>query len=131
MCQFQHVQTELLQLAESCHKEGAQFTVILEPAWLTDELKVIVCACAERAEADFVCAGTGFAPGWTAEDLRLLRKHLPEEIGLQAMGGIRTLDQVLEVRDLGCSRISTPDPTAILDEWAARQAPPTSSPSAV
>ena len=60
--EFQHVQVELLQMSELCHKEGAILKVILETAYLTDELKIIACRCAARAEVDFVQTSTGFAP---------------------------------------------------------------------
>jgi deoxyribose-phosphate aldolase len=121
--EFRHVQTELAQMAEACHKEGAILKVILETAYLTDELKIIACRCCERAEVDFVKTSTGFAPaGYTMEDIRLLRKYLPEEIGVKAAGGIRTVDQVLELQQAGCSRIGTTSTAAILDEWKARLA---------
>jgi deoxyribose-phosphate aldolase len=116
--EFQHVQSELLQLAESCHRESARLTVILETGYLTDELKVIACACCERAEVDMVCPSS---TGYTLADLQLLRQHLPEEIALQA-SGIETLDQFLELQSLAIARISTTAPAAILDEWTARQA---------
>ena len=123
--EFQHVQMELLQMSELCHKEGALLKVILENAYLTDELKIIACRCAERAEVDFVTTSTGFAPtGYTLGDIALMRRHLPEEIGVEAAGGIRTLDQALEVYQAGCTCISTTSTAAILDEWQARLAPP-------
>ncbi len=125
--EFQHVQTELVQMAEACHKEGALLKVILETAYLTDELKIIACRCCERAEVDFVKTSTGFAPsGYTIDDLKLLRKYLPEEIGIKAAGGIRTVDQVLEAYTAGCSRIGTRSTAAILDEWKARLSAPAS-----
>ena len=120
--EFQHVQVELLQLSELCHKEGAVLKVILETAYLTDELKIIACRCAARAEADFVQTATGFAPMEASiEDLRLLRKHLPEEIGIKA-AGLRTLDQLMEAHAAGCSRAGTDSTAAILEEWKARLA---------
>ncbi len=120
--EFQHVQTELLQMAESCHREGARLTVTLENGYLTDELKVIACLCSERAEADFVKTSTGFGPGhWTADDLKLMRKHVPEEMGVEAEG-VDTLEQALEVYSLGCARIRTEATAAILDGWEARLA---------
>jgi deoxyribose-phosphate aldolase len=123
--EFQHVQMELLQMSELCHKEGALLKVILENAYLTDELKIIACRCCERAEVDFVKTSTGFAPsGYTLADIALMRRHLPEEIGVKAAGGIRTLDQVLEVYQAGCTRIGTTSTAAILDEWKARLTPP-------
>ena len=128
--EFQHVQVELLQLAELCHKEGAVLKVILETAYLTDELKIIACRCAARAEVDFVQTSTGFAPAEaTIEDVRLLRKHLPEEIGIKA-AGLRTVDQVIEAYAAGCSRIGTDSTAAILEEWKARLAAGTVAPLA-
>ena len=124
--EFQHVQTELLQMAESCHKEGATLSVILENGYLTEELKIIACRCAERAEADFVCTGTGFAAAYTLDDVRLLRKHVPEEMGVK-VAGIATLDEALAALDAGAVRIGTSATAAILDEWKQRLAPVKSS----
>jgi deoxyribose-phosphate aldolase len=120
--EFQHVQIELLQMSELCHQEGAVLKVILETAYLTGELKIIACRSAARAEVDFVQTSTGFAPTEaTLEDVQLLRKHLPEEIGIKAAGP-RTLDQVLEAYAAGCSRVGTDSTAAILEEWKARLA---------
>jgi deoxyribose-phosphate aldolase len=91
-------------------------------------LKIIACRCCERAEVDFVKTSTGFAPsGYTLPDIALMRKYLPEEIGVKAAGGIRTVDQVLEVYEAGCTRIGTTSTAAILDEWKARLAPATTA----
>jgi deoxyribose-phosphate aldolase len=118
--EFQYVQTELLQMSESCHKEGALFTVIFENAYLTEELKIIACRCCERAEVDFVATSTGFAAtGYTADDVRLMRKHVPEEIAVKAEG-IHTLELALEALAAGAGRIGTDRAAAILDEWKAR-----------
>jgi deoxyribose-phosphate aldolase len=124
--EFQHVQTELLQMAESCHKEGATLTVILENGYLNDELKIIACRCAERAEADFVSTSTGFAAPYTLEDIRLIRKHVPEEVGVK-VAGIATLDEALAALDAGAGRIGTTETATILDEWKRRLAPTESS----
>jgi deoxyribose-phosphate aldolase len=118
--EFQHVQTELSQISEACHKERATFTVILENAWLTEEMKIIALRCAERAEADSVSTSTGFAPaGYTAADVALMRKYLPEETGVEASGGVSTLNESIEAYQAGCTRISTDRTAAILDEWKA------------
>jgi deoxyribose-phosphate aldolase len=121
--EFQYVQSELSQMSESCHKEGAILKVILETGYLTDELKIIACRCCERAAVDFVKTSTGFGPGgYSLEDVRFLRKYLPEEIGVKAAGGLRTVDQVLEAYEAGCTRIGTTSTAAILDDWKARLA---------
>ena len=119
--QFQYVETELLQCAEECHKQGALLKVIFENAYLTDELKIIACRICARAEADFVKTSTAFAStGYTIEDLKLMRKHSPERVGLKAAGGVCTLEHALEVYEVGCSRLSSTATAAILDAWKAR-----------
>ena len=126
--EFQHVQTELSQVSEACQKEGAILTVILETAWLTDELKIIACRCCERAEVDFVGTSTGFAPsGYTLDDVRLMRKYLPEEIGVKAEGDLGTVDDVLSAYEAGCARMGTTATAAILEEWKTRLAPATTA----
>jgi len=123
--EFQHVQMELLQMSETCHKESALLKVIVETGYLTEEQIIIACRCCERAEVDFVKTSTAFGPrGYSVDDIKLLRKHLPPEIGVKAAGGLKTVDQILEVVELGATRIGTTSTAKILDEWKARIAPP-------
>ena len=128
--EFQHVQTELNQAAESCNQGGAILKVILETGWLNRELKIIACVCCDRAAVDFVVTSTGFGPAdYTGDDLKLMREHLPEETGIKAAGHLGGLDQVMEARALGCSRIGTTATAALLDEWKNRLQAATPSPA--
>ena len=118
--QFQYVETELLQMADACHKEGALLKVIFENCWLTDELKIIACRICGRAGVDFAKTSTAFGPsGYTLDDLRLMRAHLPEGVGLKAAGGVRTLEKAKEVYAVGCTRFGATATAAILDAWKA------------
>jgi deoxyribose-phosphate aldolase len=112
--EFQYVQTELLQVSEICHGEGAILKVILDNPYLTDELKIIGCRCCERAEVDFVAT-------CSAADAPLMRRNLPAEIGIKIGGDWSTLEQVLEVQQAGAGRVGTIHTAAILEEWKARQ----------
>ena len=121
--QFQYVETELLQMAETCHKEGALLKVIFENALLTDELKIVACRICGRAGVDFAKTSTGFASsGYTLEDLRLMRAHLPESVALKAAGGVRTLEKAKEVYEAGCTRFGATATADILDAWKAELA---------
>ena len=111
--EFQHVQTELNQMTEACRGEGARLTAMLDVARLSDELKIIAYTCCERAEVDFVAA----LDAWTPADVALLRKHLPDETGIQC--GASSLDQALELQGLGAARVATSS-VAMLDEWKRR-----------
>ncbi|MBM3773708.1 MAG: deoxyribose-phosphate aldolase [Acidobacteria bacterium] len=115
--QFQFVETELLQLAEACHKEGALLEVVFENAWMSPELKIVGCRLCVRAGADFVSTSTGFGPsGYALEDLRLLRQRLPETTGIRA-AGVETLEQAVETFGAGAAAIGTPGPALILEAW--------------
>ena len=121
--EFQHVQTELNQLADTCRQENALLKVTLEMPYLTDELKIIALICCERADVHMVKTTTGFGPaGYTAADLKLMRDHLPEEIGICAEGGILTLDQAIEAQTQSATRLSTSEPAGILEAWKAKLA---------
>ena len=67
------------------------------------------------------------AGGATRSDLQLLRKHLPDETGIQASGAA-DLDEALELQALGCSRIATTATAPILDAWKQRLAPAANPP---
>jgi deoxyribose-phosphate aldolase len=116
--EFQQVQTELNQLVEACRGASARLTVFLEISLLTDEQKIIACTCCERAEADFVSNTRGY----TIPDLKLLRKHLPDETGIQ-VSGVATLDEALELQALDVTRIATTGTVEILEGWKRRLTP--------
>ena len=115
--EFQHVQAEMLQMGESCHKEGALFTVVVRPEFLDDELKIIACRCAERAEADFVAIAN------TPADIALVRKHVPEEVGVKVYG-LFSLEDCLAALEAGASRLAVSAPADIIEAWKQRFAPP-------
>jgi deoxyribose-phosphate aldolase len=53
------------------------------------------------------------------DDLRLMRKHSPPSVQVKAAGGIRDLDALLAVRELGVSRAGATRTASMLD--AGRQ----------
>jgi deoxyribose-phosphate aldolase len=121
--QFHYVESELAQMAEACHEQGAILKVIFENAYLTDELKIIACKIAKRAGVDFVKTSTGFAPtGARIEDLRLMYQHCAPVVQVKAAGGIRTLEQAIAVYEAGCTRFGATATAAILDAWKERLA---------
>jgi len=109
--EFQHVQTELAQFCELCRKEGAVAGMILESAWLDDETKIIVSRAAERA-------GVNLVKTFSLDDLKLMRKHLPEDIAATAAGDIATLAQFLELRAAGAAQVETESAAAVWEEGA-------------
>ena len=118
-----YVKAEIAAIVETAHRGGAIVKVILENAYLDDDQKVRGCRLAEVAGADFVKTSTGFAPsGATHEDLALMRRTVSPKVGVKAAGGVRTLDGLLAVMELGVTRIGATQTAAILDEFKSRKA---------
>ena len=66
---------------------------------------------------------TGFAgSGATHEDLALMRRSVSDHIQVKAAGGVRTLDALIDVMNLGVTRIGATATAAIIDDFRARRA---------
>jgi deoxyribose-phosphate aldolase len=117
-----YVKDEIAAVVAKAHAAGAIVKVIMENAYLDDDQKVRGCKLAEAAGADCVKTSTGFAPtGATHEDLALMRRSVSPHIGVKAAGGVRTLDALLAVMELGVTRIGATATATILDDFRARK----------
>jgi deoxyribose-phosphate aldolase len=117
------VQDDIAAVVAVGHAAGAIVKVIFENAYLTDDEKVRACRLAEAAGADFVKTSTGFAPsGATHDDLRLMRANTSPHVQVKAAGGVRTLDALLAVMELGVTRIGATATEAIILDFRARKA---------
>ncbi|MEI8333327.1 MAG: deoxyribose-phosphate aldolase [Chloroflexota bacterium] len=116
------VEADIRAVVEEAHAAGAIVKVIFENAYLTDDEKVRACRLTEAAGGDFVKTSTGFAPtGATHDDLRLMRANTSPRIGVKAAGGVRTLDAMIEVMNLGVTRIGATATEAIILDFRARK----------
>ncbi|MDQ3937222.1 MAG: deoxyribose-phosphate aldolase [Chloroflexota bacterium] len=117
------VRRDIAAVADVAHAARAIVKVIFENAYLTDAEKVRACRVAEAAGADFVKTSTGFAAtGATHDDLRLMRANVSPHIGVKAAGGVRSLDALLAVMELGVTRVGATATKAILDDFRTRKA---------
>jgi deoxyribose-phosphate aldolase len=117
------VQADIKAIVDVAHAAGAIVKVIFENAYLTDDEKVRACRLTEAAGGDFVKTSTGFAPsGATHDDLRLMRASTSPHIQVKAAGGVRTLDALLAVMDLGVTRIGATATETIILDFRARKA---------
>jgi deoxyribose-phosphate aldolase len=119
----QDVRDDIAAVVRVAHGAGALVKVILENAYLTDDEKERGSRLTEDAGADFVKTSTGFAPsGATHEDLALMRRVTSPTVQVKAAGGVRTLDDLLGVMNLGVTRIGATQTKPILDDFRARRA---------
>jgi deoxyribose-phosphate aldolase len=126
------VESDIRAVCETAHGFGAIVKVILENDFLpSDELKEKLCQICERAGADFVKTSTGFGfvkqpggnfnyKGATESDLKLMRASCSSRVQVKAAGGIRDLDALIRVRELGVARCGTSATIQLLEEYRRR-----------
>ncbi len=138
---WDYVEGDIRSVVDEAHRRGAKVKVILENDYLTqggaglgaDDLKRKLCVLATRAGADWVKTSTGFGfvkgadgrygyAGATEHDLALMRASCPPHVQVKAAGGVRDLDGLIRVRDLGATRCGATATAAILDEYRRRAA---------
>lgn len=115
------VRRDIAAVIDVAHATGQKVKVIFENAYLKDEHKIALCEICSELKADWVKTSTGYAPGGaTHDDLRLMRKHAAPHVQVKAAGGVRDLDALLAVRDLGATRCGASRTKDMLDECRRR-----------
>lgn len=116
---WDYIKDEIKQIYDACN--GVPLKVIFENAYLTkDEIKKLCQICSEIGVA-FVKTSTGYAPsGATLEDVKLMREETPDNIEVKAAGGVRTLDQLIEMYEVGVTRFGTRSTADILAQAKER-----------
>lgn len=93
--------------------------VILETSELTDEQIVRACELSRDAGAGYVKTSTGFASGGATVPVVKLMATTVATLGVKASGGIRTLDQLIDMVEAGATRVGASGTQAILREFDA------------
>ncbi len=113
---WDYVESEIKSVTDTCHKNRAIVKVIFETDFLSsDEDKIRLCKICTRAGADFVKTSTGYGfvkqkngdynyIGATIHDIELMRKHSGPKVQVKCAGGVRTLDDLLKMKDAGATR---------------------------
>ena len=118
---WDYVRNDIAEVVGTTHAGGAKVKVIFENAYLKDEQKVRLCEICSEVGADWVKTSTGYAPsGATIEDLTLMRKHAAPNVQVKAAGGVRDLDALLRVREIGVTRCGATRTAEMLDECRRR-----------
>lgn len=137
---WDYVESDVRAVCEEAHRHGARVKVIFENDFLTaggagldaDGFKRRLCGICERAGADWVKTSTGYGfvkqadgtysyRGATEHDLRLMRAACSERVQVKAAGGVRDLDGLMRVRELGATRCGATATAAMLDEFRRRE----------
>jgi len=95
------------EIAQVCEKTGQAVKVILETALLTDAEKRLAAEICMDAGVQFLKTSTGWHGGATVADVRFLKQVTQGQIGIKASGGIRTIEQAMDLVLAGATRLGT------------------------
>lgn len=134
-----YVKADVAAVCAEAHSRGALVKVIFENDYLgaggaglnSTEFKRKLCELCEEAGADWVKTSSGYGfvkqadgsynyKGATEEDLALMRASCSVAVQVKAAGGVRDLDGLIRVRELGASRCGATATAAMLDEYRRR-----------
>jgi deoxyribose-phosphate aldolase len=127
-----YVSEEIKAINDVATANHAILKVIFETDYLKDDHIMRLCEICSEHQIAFVKTSSGYGfvkqsngmysyQGATDHHLKLMRKHSSPSVQIKAAGGIRTLDDVLRVRELGVTRVGATATETILEEAKRRR----------
>jgi deoxyribose-phosphate aldolase len=125
---WKYIENEVRSVVEITRGKNAVLKVIFENDFLPeDKYKIRLCEICSKYKVNFVKTSTGYGftkgedgrysyKGATAEDVKLMRKYSDPMVQIKAAGGVRNLEDLLKMKELGVTRIGASATAAILDE---------------
>lgn len=129
---WDYVENEIKAVTDICHRNKSIVKVIFETDYVTrTEDKIHLCEICTRVGADFVKTSTGYGfvkqpngdfnyKGATLANVELMRKHSGPLVQVKCAGGVRTLDDLLKMKEAGATRSGATATEAILTEAKKR-----------
>jgi deoxyribose-phosphate aldolase len=126
-----YVADEIRAINDECLKHGAILKVIFENDYLKDEHKIKLCQICSEIPVAFVKTSTGYGyvkgddgkfstKGATLEDVALMLKHVAPGVQVKAAGGVRSLEELIKMKELGVTRIGATATAVIVEEARKR-----------
>jgi len=129
---WDYVESEIKAVTDVCHSNKAIVKVIFENDYVTKtDDKIRLCEICTRVGADFVKTSTGYGfvkqpdgnfnyKGATLADVMLMREHSGPKVQVKCAGGVRTLDDLLKMKEAGATRSGATATETILTDAIKR-----------
>ena len=118
---WDYIKQEMEEIVAVCNKYKVLSKVIFENCYLTKDEIAKLCEIASEVKPSFVKTSTGTtSSGATVEDVALMAKMTPDEIGVKASGGVRTADNFIDMIKAGATRVGASAGVAIIEELKER-----------
>jgi len=112
---YDYLVEEITQIRDAI--KGKTLKVIVETAYLDEEELREVTKLCNLTFVNYIKTSTGYANrGVSIEDIKIINEEKNELLEIKASGGIKTKKQVLDLIDLGVSRIGTSSGISIMEE---------------
>ncbi len=112
---WQYVNDEIKAITTLAHEHQRKVKVIFENCYLKDSQKQRLTETCCELGTDWIKTSTGFGTsGATMPDLKLMLAHRKLPTQVKAAGGVRDLETLLKVREMGVSRVGASSTAAIL-----------------
>ena len=114
---WDYVTEDIRAVIEVAHAAKRKVKVIFENCYLTNDQKRMLCEICGRLKADWVKTSTGYGTGGaTIEDLQLMLDSVPPGIQVKAAGGVRDLETLIKVKQMGVTRVGASRTAEMLGE---------------
>lgn len=129
---WEYIEKEIDAVTKASHKNGAIIKVIFETDYVHREADIVrLCEICTKVGADYVKTSSGFGfvkqangdynyLGATIANLKLMKKSVGPKVRVKAAGGVRTLDQLIAVKEAGCTRSGATATIVMLEEAKLR-----------
>ncbi len=129
---WRYIKSEINAILKESHKHGAILKVIFENDFLLkDKYKIKLCKICSIVGVEFIKTSTGYGynkqangdynyKGATEHDLLLMRQYADKKVQIKAAGGVRTLDGLLKVMDMGVTRLGATATATIIEDAKKR-----------
>ena len=129
---WEYIEKEIEAVTKASHKNGAIVKVIFETDYITRDADIVrLCEICTKVGADYVKTSSGFGfvkqangdynyQGATLANLKLMKKSVGPRVKVKAAGGVRNLDQLIAVKEAGCTRSGATATIVILEEAKLR-----------
>jgi deoxyribose-phosphate aldolase len=129
---WNYIHNEIKSVSDACHKHHAIVKVIFETDYVTKDSDIVMlCKICTEVGADYVKTSSGFGfvkqangdynyQGATIPVLTLMKKSVGTKVKVKAAGGVRTLDQLIAVKEAGCTRSGATATKVMMEEAVKR-----------
>jgi deoxyribose-phosphate aldolase len=95
------------EIARICEETGQTIKAVLETNVLTNTEKRLAAEICMDAGVSYLKTNTGWFGGATVADVKMLYNITKGRVGIKASGGIKNVDQAIELIEAGANRLGT------------------------